>query len=114
MNRVETKYLFSEKVSPYVKSCVLKKRAGITLNEHEQHRLKTFNESVVSMVSPTSHSQKMGFPPPPKVSVPIGKEEKIEWDDIENDEELDLEGLIEDFMFEMELQKILEDMGYEG
>jgi len=115
MIRIETKHLFNEGVSPHIKSLVMKRRAGIKLTEKEESKLKRFSESV-SMVSPSAHSHKMGLqtPPKPSVSVPIGKDEKIEWDDIEDDEELDLEGLIEDFMFEMELQEILEEMGYEG
>ena len=46
MIRVETKHLFNENTSPFVKSIILKKRAGITLNEQEENRLKVFNESV--------------------------------------------------------------------
>jgi len=46
MIRLETKHLFNENTSPWVKSIILKKRAGITLNEQEENRLKVFNESV--------------------------------------------------------------------
>jgi hypothetical protein len=108
MIRIETKHLFNEGVSPHIKSLVLKRRIGIKLTEKEESKLKRFSESV-NMVSPTSHSHKMGLQTPPK---PI--EEPKSFDELEDDEELDLEGLIEDFMFEMELQEILEEMGYEG
>ena len=64
MIRVETKHLFREGVSPQIKSLILKRRAGIPLNEHEQHRLKTFNESV-SMVSPTALHNRIVKPPQP-------------------------------------------------
>ncbi|MDA7710511.1 hypothetical protein N8873_00435 [Flavobacteriaceae bacterium] len=86
----------------------MKRRAGIKLTEKEESKLKRFSESV-SMVSPTAHSHKMGLQTPPK---PI--EEPKSFDELEDGEELDLEGLIEDFIFEMELQEILEEMGYEG
>lgn len=92
MIRVETKHLFSDKVSPFVKSCVLKKRAGIPLNEHEQHRLKTFNESVVSMVSPTALHNRIVKPPQPT-------EEPKTFDELDMDDEIDL-------------QEILDEMGY--
>ena len=83
--RVETKYLFTEGVSPFVKSLILKKRAGIKLTEKENKRLEQFNE-VVSMVSPTSLHNRIVKPPKP-----------IE--DMEDDEEIDLD-------------EILREMGY--
>ena len=86
----------------------MKRRAGIKLTEKEESKLKRFSESV-SMVSPTAHSHKMGLQTPPK---PI--EEPKSFDELDWDDEVDLEEMIEDFMFEMELQEILEEMGYEG
>lgn len=83
--RVETKYLFTEGVSPFVKSLILKKRAGIKLTEKENKRLEQFNE-VVSMVSPTALHNRIVKPPKP-----------IE--DMEDDEEIDLD-------------EILREMGY--
>jgi hypothetical protein len=91
MNRIETKYLFSDKINPFVKSCVLKKRAGIPLNEHEQHRLKTFNESV-SMVSPIALHNRIVKPPQPT-------EEPKTFDELDMEDEIDL-------------QEILDEMGY--
>ena len=46
MIRVETKHLFNENTSPFVKSIIMKKRAGIVLTEQEERRLERFNESV--------------------------------------------------------------------
>ena len=108
MIRIETKHLFNEGVSPHIKSLVMKRRAGIKLTEKEESKLKRFSESV-SMVSPTAHSHKMGLQTPPK---PI--EEPKSFDDLEDDEELDLQELIDELMLDMELQEILEEMGYEG
>ena len=108
MIRIETKHLFNEGVSPHIKSLVMKRRAGIKLTEKEESKLKRFSESV-SMVSPTAHSHKMGLQTPPK---PI--EEPKSFDELEDDEELDLQELIDEFMLEIELNEILEEMGYEG
>lgn len=108
MIRIETKHLFNEGVSPHIKSLVMKRRAGISLTEKEERKLKRFSESV-SMVSPTAHSHKMGLQTPPK---PI--EEPKSFDDLEDDEELDLQELIDELILDMELQEILEQMGYEG
>ena len=108
MIRIETKQLFNESVSPHIKSLVLKRRAGIKLTEKEESKLKRFSESV-SMVSPTAHSHKMGLQTPPK---PI--EEPKSFDDLEDDTELDLQELIDELILDMELQEILEEMGYEG
>ena len=108
MIRIETKHLFNEGVSPHIKSLVMKRRAGIKLTEKEESKLKRFSESV-SMVSPTAHSHKMGLQTPPK---PI--EEPKSFDDLEDDEELDLQELIDELILDMELQEILEEMGYEG
>ena len=108
MIRIETKHLFNEGVSPHIKSLVMKRRAGIKLTEKEESKLKRFSESV-SMVSPTAHSHKMGLQTPPK---PI--EEPKSFDDLEDDTELDLQELIDELILDMELQEILEEMGYEG
>lgn len=108
MIRIETKHLFNEGVSPHIKSLVMKRRARIKLTEKEESKLQRFSESV-SMVSPTAHSHKMGLQTPPK---PI--EEPKSFDDLEDDEELDLQELIDELMLDMELQEILEEMGYEG
>lgn len=108
MIRIETKHLFNEGVSPHIKSLVMKRRAGIKLTEKEESKLKRFSESV-SMVSPSAHSHKMGLQTPPK---PI--EEPKSFDDLEDDEELDLQELIDELILEMELQEVLEEMGYEG
>lgn len=108
MIRIETKHLFNEGVSPHIKSLVMKRRSGIKLTEKEESKLKRFSESV-SMISPSAHSHKMGLQTPPK---PI--EEPKSFDDLEDDEELDLQELIDEFMLEIELNEILEEMGYEG
>ena len=46
MIRVETKHLFNENTSPFVKSIIMKKRAGLKITEQEERRLQRFNESV--------------------------------------------------------------------
>ena len=38
--RIESKHLFSENISPFVKSLVMKRRAGIKLTEREERRLQ--------------------------------------------------------------------------
>jgi hypothetical protein len=103
--RVETKWLFNEGVSPHTKSLILKSRAGIKLTDKEKNKLKKFNESV-SMVSPIPLHQR-------QVKIPLSNTHDLEFDiELEDDEELDLEELIDEFMMEMELQEILEEMGY--
>jgi hypothetical protein len=103
MIRIETKHLFNEGVSPHIKSLVLKRRAGIKLTEKEESKLERFSESV-SMVSPTPHHNRIVKPPQPI-------KEPQTFDDL-NKIELDLQELIDEFMMEMELQEILEEMGY--
>lgn len=102
--RIETKWLFDEGVSPHIKSLILKSRAGIILTEREKEELKSFNESVVSMVSPTSRHNRIVKPPKPI-------EEPQTFDEL-NKIELDLQELIDEFVLEMELQDVLEEMGY--
>ncbi len=91
MIRVETKHLFREGVSPHIKSLILKRRAGITLTEREKNKLKCFNESV-SMVSPTALHNRIVKPPQPT-------EEPKTFDELDMDDEIDL-------------QEILDEMGY--
>lgn len=91
MIRVETKHLFREGVSPHIKSLILKRRAGITLTEREKKKLKCFNESV-SMVSPTALHNRIVKPPQPT-------EEPKSFDELDMDDEIDL-------------QEILDEMGY--
>lgn len=106
MIRIETKHLFNEGVSPHIKSLVLKRRAGITLTENEESKLEKFSETV-SMVSPTLYHNR-------NVKLPQPIQEPNSFDDIEDDEELDLQELIDEFLLEMELDEILKEMGYEG
>lgn len=107
MIRIETKHLFNEGVSPHIKSLILKRRAGIKLTENEERKLKRFSESV-SIVSPTPHHQR-------QVKLPISNTHDLEFDvELEDDEELDLQELIDEFMLEVELDEILKEMGYEG
>jgi len=103
--RIETKHLFNEGVSPHIKSLVMKRRVGIKLTDKEESKLKRFSESVSMVEIPKNRTQ---------VQLPKPIEEPKSFDDLDDDEELDLEGLIEDFMLEMELQEILKQMGYEG
>ena len=52
--RLDTKTLFNENTSPFVKSLIMKRRVGIQLTEKEEKRFKKevskLHESVVSMV----------------------------------------------------------------
>lgn len=107
MIRIETKHLFNEGVSPHIKSLILKRRAGITLTEKEQSLLESFSESV-SIVSPTPLHQR-------QVKLPVSKTHDLEFDvELEDDDEIDLQELIDEFMLDMELEEILKEMGYEG
>lgn len=105
MNRVETKYLFSEGVSPNIKRIVLMKRAGLTLTEQDEKNLKRFNETV-SVITPSPHHQRT-------VKLPISKDQDIE-SDVDLDDEFDLEELIQELEDEMILDEILKEMGYLG
>ena len=87
MIRIESKHLFSENTSPWVKSIILKKRAGITLNEQEENRLKVFNESV-SMVE-----------------IPKNRKQNVPSKHIQQPEEDELEDMVD-------LDEILREMGY--
>lgn len=105
MIRIETKHLFNEGVSPHIKSLVMKRRAGIKLTEKEESKLKRFSESVSMVEIPKNRTQ---------VQLPKPIEEPKSFDDLDDDEELDLQELIDELMLDMELQEILEEMGYEG
>ena len=105
MIRIETKHLFNEGVSPHIKSLVMKKRAGIKLTDKEESKLKRFSESVSMVEIPKNRTQ---------VQLPKPIEEPKSFDDIDDDDELDLQTLIDELMLDMELQEILEEMGYEG
>lgn len=87
MIRVETKHLFSEEVSPHIKSLILKTRAGIVLNENEKKKLNRFNESVSMKEIPKN----------PKSLVPPNH--------IPQPDEDELEDMID-------LDEILREMGY--
>ena len=80
--------LFCEGTSPQLKRLTLKKRAGIKLTEREQQRL---NE-VVSMVEPSKYHNRV-------VKLPKPIEEPKSFNDIDDDEEIDLD-------------EILREMGY--
>ena len=105
MIRIETKHLFNEGVSPHIKSLVLKRRIGIKLTEKEESKLKRFSESVSMVEIPKNRTQ---------VQLPKPIEEPKSFDDLGDDEELDMQKLIDELMLDMELQEILEEMGYEG
>ena len=87
MIRVETKHLFSEGVSPHIKSLILKTRAGIVLNENEKKKLNRFNESLSMKEIPKNR----------KVVVPPNY--------IPQPDEDELEDMID-------LDEILREMGY--
>ena len=105
MIRIETKHLFNEGGSPHIKSLVMKRRAGIKLTEKEESKLKRFSESVSMVEIPKNRTQ---------VQLPKPIEEPKSFDDLDDEDELDLQELIDELMLDMELQEILEEMGYEG
>ena len=105
MIRIETKHLFNEGVSPHIKSLVMKRRSGIKLTEKEESKLKRFSESVSMVEIPKNRTQ---------VQLPKPIEEPKSFDDLDDEDELDLQELIDELMLDMELQEILEEMGYEG
>jgi len=105
MIRIETKHLFNEGVSPHIKSLVMKRRAGIKLTDKEESKLKRFSESVSMVEIPKNRTQ---------VQLPKPIEEPKSFDDLDDEDELDLQELIDELMLDMELQEILEEMGYEG
>ena len=96
--RIESKHLFSENISPFVKSLVMKRRAGIQLTEREERRLekesKKMNDSVVSMVEPTKYHNRLS---------PTNHLKKTFGSELPTDE-------LED---EVDLDEILKEMGYD-
>lgn len=94
--RIETKHLFTENISPYVKSIILKKRAGIKLTEQESRRLelvsRRLNETV-PVIQPSKYHDRTS--PTSRLLQTWGKEED---DDLED---------------EIDLDEILREMGYE-
>ena len=87
MIRVETKHLFNENTSPFVKSIIMKKRAGLKITEQEERRLQRFNESVSMKEIPKNPK---GLVPPNHIPQP---------------DENELEDMID-------LDEILREMGY--
>jgi hypothetical protein len=87
MIRVETKHLFSENTSPFVKSIIMKKRAGLKITEQEERRLQRFNESVSMKEIPKNPK---GLVPPNHIPQP---------------DEDELEDMID-------LDELLREMGY--
>ena len=114
--RIKTQDLFSDKTSPYVKSLVMKRRAGIQLTEKEQERFNReshkLNE-VVSITQPTKYHDRVS--PSSRILQTFHKQnDSIE--DMDDEDELDLQELIDELESEMEddidLEEILEEMGY--
>ena len=89
--RVESKHLFSENTSPYIKRLILMKRSGIKLNEKDVKRLERFTESV-SMVTPKPKHER------DRMTNRIFSGNDIS--DIEDEDEIDLD-------------EILKEMGYD-
>ena len=87
MIRVETKHLFNENTSPFVKSIIMKKRAGLKITEQEERRLQRFNESVSMKEIPKNPK---GLVPPNHIPQP---------------DEDELEDMID-------LDELLHEMGY--
>ena len=87
MIRVETKHLVNENTSPFVKSIIMKKRAGLKITEQEERRLQRFNESVSIKEIPKNPK---GLVPPNHIPQP---------------DEDELEDMID-------LDELLREMGY--
>jgi hypothetical protein len=118
--RIESKHLFSENISPFVKSIILKRRAGIKLTEQEENRFqresRRLNE-VVSMVE----VPKNPISPTGRIANTFGNKKSIE--DMDDDEEIDLDEILremgyydneeEDELSDDELQKVLRDLELE-
>jgi len=117
IGRVETKYLFKENVSPYVKSLILKKRAGIPLNENETKRLNSFSEAV-SIITPQPYHTRIVTPQKIGSFHPEENEEEEEMDLQDIIDELELEMMLDEILNEFEeeeiidLDEILAEMGY--
>lgn len=98
--RLDNKVLFGENTSPYVKSIILKRRAGIPLTEQEKQR---FNREVqklhemVGMVQTTKYHDRMS--PTARIAKTFANQKPFE--ELDDDEEIDLD-------------EILREMGYEG
>ena len=97
--RLDTKTLFNENTSPFVKSIIMKRRAGIQLTEKEEKRFKRevskLHESAISMVELPKNSDRLS--PTQSLKNTFGSKKSIE--DMHDDDEIDLE-------------EILREMGY--
>jgi hypothetical protein len=115
--RIESKHLFSESISPLVKSIILKKRAGIKLTERETRRLelesRRLNE-VVSMVQIPTGGDRLS----PTQSLKNTFDSKKPFEELEDDEEIDLDEILremgygEDKEEVYDLDELLREMGY--
>lgn len=111
--RIESKHLFSENISPFVKSIILKKRAGIKLTEQETRRLelesKRLNETV-SVVQPSKYHDRNS--PTSRLLQTWGKEDEDLDDEVDLEEILREMGYGEDEEEVIDLDEILKEMGY--
>jgi len=111
--RIESKHLFSENISPLVKSIILKKRAGIKLTEQETRRLelesRRLNE-VVSVVQPSKYHDRTS--PTGRLLQTWGKEDEDLDDEVDLEEILREMGYGEDEEEVVDLDEILKEMGY--
>ena len=87
MIRVETKHLFNENTSPFVKSIIMKKRAGLKITEQEERRLQRFNESVSMKEIPKNPK---GLVPPNHIPQP---------DEDELEDMIDLDELLREMCY---------------
>ena len=116
--RIASKHLFSDNTSPFVKSLILKRRAGIKLTEQEENRFqresRRLNE-VVSMVE----VPKNPISPTGRIANTFRDKKSIE--DMDDDEEIDLDEILremgyyenEDELTDDELEKVLRDLEME-
>lgn len=109
MNRIN---VFDNKISPNQRRLRFQELSGIPLNENQKKKLKPRTENVVSMVEPTKYHNRLS--PTTHLKNTFGT--KKSFDDLEDDEELDLQELIDELEDELEdevdLDEILKEMGY--
>lgn len=95
--RLPSKKLFCENTSQYIKSLILKKRAGITLSESEERKLeKEALKETVSMTMPSNYHNRLASLPKP-ITDPYMDDN----DDIDMLSKEDLEALVKRMVLDM-------------
>ena len=93
--RLPTKKLFCENTSPFTKSLILKKRAGIPLTECEQREFeKEILKETISMTVPSNYHNRLASLPKP-ITEPIND------NDIDMLSKEDIEALVKRMVLDM-------------